>query len=233
MARFLLRSSRQLYSSRSRYILQPQHVVPVRFYAKEAAPNETIKGIFLGVKNKVETSIGGVRSKMNHYAKVMTPVEGLRLIDSMRLKLFMLQIANKSYDPSKPDFEMMLMDAVEKIDKEIKKIFGGWEELDKEYMHTTLRLFFTTKWQIEGIQDTRTRLLILMDVLVEDSAKPVVEAMLMEAVDNVEEKIKKPLTVNNNKGYDLLKQEFIKIFPRLRRDMIKKDARELVRYMFF
>ncbi|XP_043710699.1 probable ATP synthase 24 kDa subunit, mitochondrial [Telopea speciosissima] len=88
LASRLLSRSRQLYVGQ--IILQQEHGVLVRFFAKEAAPaalkgDEMLKNIFLEVKNKFETALGILRKEkitidpadpaaVSHYAKVMKTI---------------------------------------------------------------------------------------------------------------------------------------------------------------
>ncbi|KAI3820028.1 hypothetical protein L1987_13884 [Smallanthus sonchifolius] len=156
MARALSRSARQLYGSQS--VLRPQqHAVPIRFYAKEAAPkalkgDEMLKGIFLEVKKKFETAVGVLRKEkitidpedpvaVEQYAKVMKTVREnvqhgrsvLRVSkDTIKQRTAEVQDA-RSYLLALKDIrlkrgitdelgaEAMMMDALEKVEKEIKK----------------------------------------------------------------------------------------------------------------
>ncbi|GAB2279324.1 hypothetical protein Dimus_013967 [Dionaea muscipula] len=84
----LLCKSKQL--SAGQVILQQERVIPIRFFAKEAAPkalrgDEMLKNIFLEVKNKFETALGILRKEkitidpddpaaVSQYAKVMKTV---------------------------------------------------------------------------------------------------------------------------------------------------------------
>ncbi|KAJ0984791.1 hypothetical protein J5N97_003147 [Dioscorea zingiberensis] len=91
MAARLFSRSKQLCVGR--VISQYEHAVPVRFFAKEAAPpsptplkgDEMLKGIFYEVKNKFETALGILRKEkitidpddpaaVSQYAKVMRTV---------------------------------------------------------------------------------------------------------------------------------------------------------------
>ncbi|KAJ4715526.1 MALE GAMETOPHYTE DEFECTIVE 1 [Melia azedarach] len=88
LASRLLSKSKQLCGSS--VILQQRHAVPVRFYAKEAAPqalkgDEMLKNIFLDVKKKFETAMGVLRKEkitidpedpaaVSQYANVMKTV---------------------------------------------------------------------------------------------------------------------------------------------------------------
>ncbi|KAH0680039.1 probable ATP synthase 24 kDa subunit, mitochondrial [Solanum tuberosum] len=88
-SRLLSRSTRQLCAGQ--VVLRPEHAVPVRSFAKEAAAPTTLKGdqvlkdIFYEVKNKLETAIGVLRKEkitiepedpaaVSEYAKVMKSV---------------------------------------------------------------------------------------------------------------------------------------------------------------
>lgn len=155
MARFLSRSTRQLYGSQS--LLQPQqHAVPVRCFAKEAVPkalkgDEMLKGIFLEVKKKFETAVGVLRKEkitidpedpaaVDQYAKVMKTVrekadlfsESQRIQFTIKQRTDGIQDA-RSYLLALKDIrlkrsltdelgaEAMMMDALEKVEKDIKK----------------------------------------------------------------------------------------------------------------
>ncbi|CAL5348951.1 unnamed protein product [Camellia sinensis] len=152
----LLSKSKQLYSGH--ILLQREHAVPVRFFAKEAAPRPALKGdemlknIFLEVKNKFETAMSVLRKEkitidpnepaaVQHYAKVMKTVrEKGRLV--LRISKNSIHHSNTNARYSRcPNIsvdaegnsnqvrgltdelgaEAMMMDALEKIEKELKK----------------------------------------------------------------------------------------------------------------
>ncbi|OWM91384.1 probable ATP synthase 24 kDa subunit, mitochondrial [Punica granatum] len=150
----LLSKSRQLYGSQ--IILQKEYAIPVRSFAKEAAPpalkgDEMLKNIFLEVKKKFETAIGILRKEkitidpddqaaVAQYAKVMKTIrekadcfsESQRIqftiqsrtadIQDARTYLLMLrEIRLKRGLTDELGAEAMMMDALEKIEKEIKK----------------------------------------------------------------------------------------------------------------
>ncbi|RZB69497.1 putative ATP synthase 24 kDa subunit, mitochondrial, partial [Glycine soja] len=74
----------------SQILLQKEHAIPVRHFAKESAPpalkgDEMLKNIFVEVKNKFETAIGILKKEkitidpedpavVSHYAKVMKTI---------------------------------------------------------------------------------------------------------------------------------------------------------------
>ncbi|XP_028199591.1 probable ATP synthase 24 kDa subunit, mitochondrial, partial [Glycine soja] len=78
----------QIYGSQ--ILLQKEHAIPVRHFAKESAPpalkgDEMLKNIFVEVKNKFETAIGILKKEkitidpedpavVSHYAKVMKTI---------------------------------------------------------------------------------------------------------------------------------------------------------------
>ncbi|KAK3007970.1 hypothetical protein RJ639_015207 [Escallonia herrerae] len=117
LASRLLSKTKQLHAGR--ILLQQEHAFPVRFFAKEAAPlalkgDEMLKNIFLEVKNKFETAMGVLRKEkitiapedpaaVSQYAQVMKTVREKRgLTDELGA-------------------EAMMMEALEKVEKEIKK----------------------------------------------------------------------------------------------------------------
>ncbi|XP_057971156.1 probable ATP synthase 24 kDa subunit, mitochondrial [Malania oleifera] len=150
----LLSKSKQLRGSQ--FILQRERAVPVRFFAKEAAPpalkgDEMLKNIFLEVKNKFETALGILRKEkitidpddpaaVSQYAKVMktvrekanlfsesqriqytiqTRTEGI--LDARTYLLTLKEIRIKRGLTDDLGAEAMMMDALEKVEKEIKK----------------------------------------------------------------------------------------------------------------
>ncbi|XP_044469085.1 probable ATP synthase 24 kDa subunit, mitochondrial [Mangifera indica] len=150
----LLSKSKQLCGSQ--VILQQQHAIPVRYFAKEAPPkalkgDEMLKNIFLEVKNKFETAIGILRKEkitidpdnpaaVSQYAKVMKTIrEKADLFsESQRIKytiesrtegiadartylLTLKEIRIKRGLTDELGAEAMMMDALEKVEKEIKK----------------------------------------------------------------------------------------------------------------
>ncbi|CAK9137395.1 unnamed protein product [Ilex paraguariensis] len=150
----LLSKSKQLPAGQS--LLQREHAVPVRFFAKEA-PRQALKGdemlknIFLEVKNKFETAMGILKKEkitidpddpaaVAQYAKVMKTVrEKADLFsESQRIKytiqtrtqdipdartylLTLKEIRIKRGLTDELGAEAMMMDALEKVEKEIKK----------------------------------------------------------------------------------------------------------------
>ena len=150
----LLSKSKQLCGSQ--VILQPHHAIPVRSFAKEAAPpalkgDEMLKNIFLDVKKKFETAMGILRKEkitidpddpaaVSQYAKVMKTVRekaGL-FSESQRIQftiqsrtegipdartylLTLKEIRIKRGLTDELGAEAMMMDALEKVEKEIKK----------------------------------------------------------------------------------------------------------------
>lgn len=151
----LLSKSKQLYSGH--ILLQREHVVPVRFFAKEAAPRPALKGdemlknIFLEVKNKFETAMSVLRKEkitidpndsaaVQHYAKVMKTVrEKADLFSESQRIQYTIQTRTQDIPDARTYLltlreirirrgltdelgaEGMMMDALEKIEKELKK----------------------------------------------------------------------------------------------------------------
>ncbi|XP_071914192.1 probable ATP synthase 24 kDa subunit, mitochondrial isoform X2 [Coffea arabica] len=120
MASRLLAKSKQLPAAQ--ILLRPELTVPVRSYAKEPASpappalkgDEMLKSIFLEVKNKFETAIGIFRKEkitidpddpaaVSQYAKVVKTVRDKRGL------------------PDERGAEAMMLDALEKVEKEIKR----------------------------------------------------------------------------------------------------------------
>ncbi|KAF5208446.1 Male gametophyte defective [Thalictrum thalictroides] len=151
----LLSRSKQL-SSRHILLQQQHHVVPVRFFAKEAAPqalkgDEMLKGIFLEVKNKFERALGVLRQEkitidpedpaaVAQYAKVMKTVrEKAELYSESQRIQFTIQSRTQNIPDARTYLETlkeirvkrgltddlgaetMMMDALEKVEKELKK----------------------------------------------------------------------------------------------------------------
>ncbi|KAL3728854.1 hypothetical protein ACJRO7_033441 [Eucalyptus globulus] len=154
LASRLVSKSRQLCGTQT--ILLREHAVPVRFFAKEAAPaalkgDEMLKNIFLEVKKKFETAIGVLRKEkitiapedpaaVAQYAKVMKTVrekadlfsESQRIQytiqtrtqdipDARTYLLTLKEIRIKRGLTDDLGAEVMMMDALEKVEKEIKK----------------------------------------------------------------------------------------------------------------
>ncbi|KAK9270143.1 hypothetical protein L1049_025719 [Liquidambar formosana] len=153
-SRLLARSSKQLYTGQ--IILQPEHAVSVRSFAKEASPpalkgDETLKSIFFEVKKKFETAMGILRKEkitidpndpavVAQYAKVMKTVrekadlfsESQRIQypfqtrtqgipDARTYLLTLKEIRIKRGLTDELGAETMMMDALEKVEKELKK----------------------------------------------------------------------------------------------------------------
>ncbi|URE41257.1 ATP synthase 24 kDa subunit [Musa troglodytarum] len=124
LASRLLSRSRQLYARQiiGQIVVQHDHAMPVRSYAKEAAPSglpplkgdEMLKSIFYEVKNKFDIAFGVLRKEkitidpddpaaVSEYAKVIKTIrEKSGLTDDLGA-------------------ETMMMEALEKVEKEIKK----------------------------------------------------------------------------------------------------------------
>ncbi|KAE8722339.1 putative ATP synthase 24 kDa subunit [Hibiscus syriacus] len=148
----ILSKSRQLCGSQA--ILRQEHVTPVRFYAKEAAPptalkgDEMLKNIFLEVKSKFETALGIFRKEkitidpddpvaVSQYAKVMKTVrEKANLFsESQRIqytiqtwtqdipdaRTYLLTLKDIRIKRGDLGAEAMMMDALDKVEKEINK----------------------------------------------------------------------------------------------------------------
>ncbi|KAF4371676.1 hypothetical protein CsatB_023659 [Cannabis sativa] len=150
-----LSKSRQLYANRA--ILQQEHAVPVRFFAKEAGRptvlkgDEMLKNIFLEVKKKFDTAMEVLRAEkitidpedpaaVTHYAKVMKTVrekadlfsESQRIQYTIQTKtqdipdartylLTLKEIRIKRGLTDELGAEAMMMDALEKVEKDLKK----------------------------------------------------------------------------------------------------------------
>ncbi|CAL9172695.1 unnamed protein product [Musa hybrid cultivar] len=161
LASRLLSRSRQLYARQiiGQIVVQHDHAMPVRSYAKEAAPSglpplkgdEMLKSIFYEVKNKFDIAFGVLRKEkitidpddpaaVSEYAKVIKTIrekadlfsESQRIkytieqqtqgIPDARTYLLMLQeIRIKSGLTDDLGAETMMMEALEKVEKEIKK----------------------------------------------------------------------------------------------------------------
>jgi len=150
----LLSKSRQLCGNR--VILQQERAIPVRYFAKEAAPkslkgDEMLKNIFLEVKNKFETALGILRKEkitidpndeaaVAQYAKVMKTVrekadlfsESQRIQYTIQtltkdipdVRTYMLKLKEIRIKRGLTDelgAEAMMMDALEKVEKELKQ----------------------------------------------------------------------------------------------------------------
>ncbi|KAK1301528.1 hypothetical protein QJS10_CPB12g00292 [Acorus calamus] len=151
----LLCRSKQLYAGQA--ILRREIAVPIRFYAKEAAPPAMLKGdemlwnIFFDVKKKFEIALGILRKEkitidpddpaaVTQYAKVMKTIrekadllsvpqrvkniiqEQTKGIPDARTYLLALQdIRVKNGLTDDIGAEVMMFDALEKVEKEIKK----------------------------------------------------------------------------------------------------------------
>ncbi|XP_021275243.1 probable ATP synthase 24 kDa subunit, mitochondrial [Herrania umbratica] len=150
----LVSKSRQLFGSQA--IMRQEHAIPVRFYAKEAAPaalkgDQMLKDIFLEVKKKFETALGILKKEkitidpddpaaVSQYAKVMktvrekadlfsesqriqhtiqTRTQGIR--DARAYLLTLQEIRIKRGLVDELGIEPMMMEALEKVEKQIKK----------------------------------------------------------------------------------------------------------------
>ncbi|PIA47871.1 hypothetical protein AQUCO_01400456v1 [Aquilegia coerulea] len=151
----LLSRSKQL-SSGHILLQQHHHVLPVRFFAKEAAPqalkgDEMLKGIFVEVKNKFERALGVLRQEkitidpedpaaVTQYANVMKTVrEKAELYSESQRIQFTIQSRTQNIPDARTYLETlkeirikrglnddlgaetMMMDALEKVEKELKK----------------------------------------------------------------------------------------------------------------
>jgi len=154
LASRILSKSKQL--SGRQILLQREHVVPVRFFAKEAAPSvlkgdEMLKNIFLDVKKKFETAMGILRKEkitiepenpaaVEQYAKVMKTVrEKADLFSESQRIQFTIQTRTQAIPDARTYLltlkeirvrrgltdelgaEAMMMDALEKVEKETGK----------------------------------------------------------------------------------------------------------------
>ncbi|KAJ0039507.1 hypothetical protein Pint_27001 [Pistacia integerrima] len=183
----LLSKSKQLCGSQ--VILQQQHAIPVRYFAKEAAPpalkgDEMLKNIFLDVKKKFETAMGILRKEkitidpddpasVSQYAKVMKTIrEKAGLFSESQRIQFTIQSRTEGI----PDARTYLLTL-----KEIR------------IKYVLIYIFF-----MRGLTDELGA-----------------EAMMMDALEKVEKEIKKPLMRNDKKGMALLLAEFDKINKKL------------------
>ncbi|KAI5654633.1 hypothetical protein M9H77_31820 [Catharanthus roseus] len=174
LASRFLRSSRQV-------ILQPQHTIPVRSFAKEAAASTDLKGdemlknIFLEVKKKFETAMGIIRKE-----KI-------------------------TLDPEDPA-------AVAQYAKVMKTVR---EKAD--LFSESQRIKYTIDTRTKDIPDARTYLLTLKEIRIKRGLTDELgaEAMMMDALDKVENELKKPLMRDDKKGMSLLMAEFDKINQKL------------------
>ncbi|PSS21542.1 ATP synthase [Actinidia chinensis var. chinensis] len=154
LASRLLSKSKKLCGGQ--ILLQREHAIPVRFFAKEAAPtvlkgDEMLKNIFLEVKKKFETAMGILRKEkitidpdnaaaVEQYAKVMKTVrEKADLFSESQRIQYTIQTRTQGIPDARTYLltlkeirvrrgltdelgaEAMMMDALEKIEKEIKK----------------------------------------------------------------------------------------------------------------
>lgn len=174
--------------------MQQQNAIPVRYFAKEAAPqavkgDEMLKNVFMEVKQKFETALGVLRKEkitiapedpaaVAHYAKVMKTVR-------------------------------------EKAD----------------LLSESQRIDFTIQSQTDGIPDARTYLLTLKEIRIKRGLNDEhgAEAMMMDALEKVENDIKMPLMRDDKKGMALLMAEFDKINQKLgiRKEDLPKYEEEL------
>ncbi|XP_052196668.1 probable ATP synthase 24 kDa subunit, mitochondrial isoform X2 [Diospyros lotus] len=146
--------SKQLYGGH--ILLQQEHAIPVRFFAKEVAPpalkgDEMLKNIFLDVKKKFETAMGVLRKEkitidpddpaaVQQYAKVMKTVrEKADLFSESQRIQYTIQTRTQGIPDARTYLltlkeirirrgltddlgaEAMMMDALEKVEKETKK----------------------------------------------------------------------------------------------------------------
>ncbi|GLU13214.1 hypothetical protein SLE2022_298590 [Rubroshorea leprosula] len=192
----LLSKSRQLYGSQ--VILRKDNVVPVRFFAKDAAPppppkslkgDEMLKNVFSDVKKKFETAIGILRKE-----KI-------------------------TIDPDDP----AAVSQYAKVMKTIRDKAGLLSESQK--IKTTIET------ETQDIPDARTYLLTLQEIRIKRGLTDELgaEAMMMDALEKVENEIKKPLMRNDKKGMALLLAEFDKINKKLgiRKEDLPKYEEEL------
>ncbi|KAL5751887.1 hypothetical protein ACOSP7_022062 [Xanthoceras sorbifolium] len=79
------------------------------------------------------------------------------------------------------------------------------------------RIQYTIETQTEGIPDARTYLLMLKEIRIKRGLIDELgaEAMMMDALEKVENELKKPLMRNDKKGMALLTAEFAKINQKL------------------
>nr|DAD40157.1 TPA_asm: hypothetical protein HUJ06_014480 [Nelumbo nucifera] len=149
----------RILSRSKQIVLQQDHIVPARFFAKQAAPaappalkgDEMLKNIFLEVKKKFDTALGVLRKEkitidpddpaaVAQYAKVMKTVrekadlfsESQRIQHTIQTRtqgiqdartylLTLKEIRIKRGLTDDLGAEAMMMDALEKVEKEIKK----------------------------------------------------------------------------------------------------------------
>lgn len=188
----LLSRSKQLYGSR--IILQQEHAIPVRYFAKKADPpalkgDEMLKNIFLDVKKKFETAIGILRKE---------------------------KITIAPEDPA-------AVSQYVKVMKTIREKAGLFSESE--------RIKYTIETRTKEIPDARTYLLTLKEIRIKRGLTDELgaEAMMLDALEKVEQEIKKPLMRNDKKGMALLMTEFDKINKKLgiRKEDLPKYEEEL------
>ncbi|KAK7358904.1 hypothetical protein VNO77_00845 [Canavalia gladiata] len=150
----LFSKSKLIYGSQ--ILLQKEHAIPVRHFAKEPAPpalkgDQMLKNIFVEVKNKFETAIGVLKKEkitidpedpaaVSHYAKVMKTVrdkanllsesqeiqstiemETQDIPDARTYLLTLQEIRIKSGLKDDLGAEALMIDALDKVEKELKK----------------------------------------------------------------------------------------------------------------
>ncbi|KAF8405911.1 hypothetical protein HHK36_007989 [Tetracentron sinense] len=176
----------RLYAGR--IILQQEHAVPVRFFAKEAAPpalkgDEMLKNIFLEVKKKFETAIGILRKEKI----TIDPEDPAAVAQYAKVMKTTVLMPNLS---------------VYARSRKLADLFSESQ-----------RIQYTIQTRTQGIPDARTYLLTLKEIRIKRGLTDELgaEAMMMDALENIEKELKKPLMRNDKKGMALLMAEFDKI----------------------
>ncbi|KAG5058368.1 hypothetical protein JHK82_013339 [Glycine max] len=210
----LFSKSKLIYGSQ--ILLQKEHAIPVRHFAKESAPpalkgdgefsyTVMLKNIFVEVKNKFETAIGILKKEkitidpedpaaVSHYAKVMKTIrEKASLLSESQDILSTIEIETQDI----PDARTYLLTLKEIRVKCVMMIYSLYSSFCN-YMR--------------GLTDDLGA-----------------EALMIDALDKVEKDLKKPLLRNDKKGMDLLLAEFDKINKKLgiRKEDLPKYEEEL------
>ncbi|CAL9168351.1 unnamed protein product [Musa hybrid cultivar] len=210
LASRLLSRSRQLYARQiiGQIVVQHDHAMPVRSYAKEAAPSglpplkgdEMLKSIFYEVKNKFDIAFGVLRKE-----KI-------------------------TIDPDDPAAVSEYAKVIKTI-RESKVLIFFCETVMADLFSESQRIKYTIEQQTQGIPDVRTYLLTLQEIRIKSGLTDDLgaETMMMEALEKVEKEIKKPLLRSDKKNMALLLAEFDKINQKLgiRKEDLPKYEEEL------
>ncbi|KAG5136627.1 hypothetical protein JHK82_021358 [Glycine max] len=191
-------------------LLQKEHAIPVRHFAKESAPpalkgDQMLKNIFVEVKNKFETAIGILKKEkitidpedpaaVSHYAKVMKTVrEKASLLSESQDILSTIEIETQDI----PDARTYLLTL---------------KEIRVKCVMMMIYSLLSTLFILKGLTDDLGA-----------------EALMIDALDKIEKDLKKPLLRNDKKGMDLLLAEFDKINKKIgiRKEDLPKYEEEL------